>query len=77
MFWRPWFAPSFPIGAIRIASLLHSVAAVVLILCVIVHVYAAIWVKGTMRAMTKGTVTDSWARSNHPLWRDEMTRGKE
>ncbi len=72
MFWRPWFAPFFSIPVMRIAVLLHSVAAVVLVLSVIVHVYAAIWVKGTMRAMTRGTVTENWARMNHPLWYEEM-----
>jgi formate dehydrogenase subunit gamma len=76
VFWRPWFAGSFSIGLIRIATLLHAVAAVVLILSVIVHVYAAIWVKGTVRAMTRGTVSEAWARQNHPLWHREVTGGK-
>lgn len=74
MFWRPWFAPYFSIPVMRIAVLLHSVSAVVLILTTIVHVYAAIWVKGTTRAMTRGTVTEGWAKLNHPLWHDEVTK---
>lgn len=76
MFWRPWFAPVFPIAVQRAAVLLHSVAAVILILSTIVHVYAAIWVKGSVRAMTRGTVTDAWARQHHTLWHEQMTRGK-
>lgn len=68
MFWRPWFAPYFSIPLMRIAVLVHSISAVVLILSVIVHIYAAIWVKGTMRAMTRGTVTEGWAKTHHPLW---------
>ncbi len=76
MFWRPWFAPYVPIAVMRVAVLLHSVAAVVLVLSVIVHIYAAIWVKGTLRAMTRGTVTESWAKTNHALWHQEVTRGK-
>jgi formate dehydrogenase subunit gamma len=76
MFWRPWFAPYFSVEAMRIAVLLHSVAAVVLILSTIMHVYAAIWVKGTIRAMTRGTVTESWAKTNHPLWHQEVTKGR-
>jgi formate dehydrogenase subunit gamma len=76
MFWSPWFVPAFPIGLQRAAVLLHSVAAVVLILAVVVHVYAAIWVKGTVRAMTRGTVTEGWARQNHALWHRKMTEGK-
>lgn len=74
MFWRPWFAPYFPIPVMRAAVLLHSVAAVVLILTTIVHVYAAIWVKGTVRAMTRGTVSEGWAKVNHRLWYDEAVK---
>lgn len=76
VFWRPWFTPYFPIDAMRLAVLLHSVSAVVLILSVIVHIYAAIWVKGTMRAMTRGEVSEGWARLNHPLWHEEVTKGR-
>ncbi len=76
MFWRPWFAHYFPIDVIRAAVLLHSISAVVLVLATIVHVYAAIWVKGTVRAMTRGTVSEAWAKKNHPLWHSEVTRGK-
>jgi formate dehydrogenase subunit gamma len=76
MFWRPWFAPYFPVDVMRVAVLLHSVAAVVLVLATIVHVYAAIWIKGSVRAMTRGTVTESWAKANHALWYREVTGGK-
>lgn len=76
MFWQPWFANSFPILLRRIAVVLHAASAVALILGVIMHVYAAIWVKGTVRAMTRGTVSEDWARQNHPLWHREMT-GKQ
>lgn len=68
MFWRPWFAPFFSIPVMRIAVLLHSISAVILIFSVIIHIYAAIWVKGTMRAMTRGTVSEGWAKANHALW---------
>lgn len=76
MFWQPWFANSFPILLRRIAVVLHAASAVALVLGVIMHVYAAIWVKGTVRAMTRGTVTEAWARQNHALWHREMT-GKQ
>jgi formate dehydrogenase subunit gamma len=73
IFWRPWFAPYFPVDLLRIAVLLHSVSAVLLVVATIVHVYAAIWVQGTTRAMTRGTVSEDWARANHPLWHKEVT----
>jgi formate dehydrogenase subunit gamma len=58
----------FTIEAIRTAALVHAISGVVLILTIIVHVYAAIWVKGTIGAMTKGTVSRAWAKHHHPLW---------
>ncbi len=73
IFWSPWFVGYFPITLRRIAVLVHAFSAIVLILSVITHVYAAIWVKGTTRAMTRGTVTEAWAKLNHPLWHREMT----
>ena len=76
LFWHPWFTGYFPIVVQRAAVLLHSIAALVLVLTVIVHIYAAIWVKGTMRAMTRGTVTEGWAKANHELWYREVTRGR-
>ena len=72
VFWQPWFANSFPVPLRRVAVVLHSVSAVVLVLSVVAHVYAAIWVRGTMRAMTRGTVTTAWARRNHPVWLRQM-----
>lgn len=76
LFWHPWFAPSVPVALGRAAVLLHSIAAVVLVIATVVHVYAAIWVKGTVRAMTRGTVSESWAKVNHPLWHQEITKGR-
>ena len=76
LLWRPWIAPLLPIDVLRAAVLLHAVSAVVLIAVVIMHVYAVIWVKGTSRAMTRGTVTESWAKLNHPQWHQEVTKGR-
>jgi len=76
LLWRPWVAPLLPIDVLRAAVLVHAVAAVLLIAMTIMHVYAVIWVKGTARAMTRGTVTESWAKRNHPLWYEEQTKGR-
>jgi len=76
MFWSPWFAHFFPITLRRIAVVVHAASAFVLVISVMTHIYAAIWIKGTMRAMTRGTVTEGWARLNHPLWHRKMTRGE-
>jgi formate dehydrogenase subunit gamma len=76
MMWRPYFAGAFPIPLIRIAAVVHMLSAFVLIVGIIVHVYAALfWVRGSLRAMTRGTVSHAWARHHHPLWYRRMTGG--
>lgn len=76
MFWRPWFADLVPIALRRVAVVLHAFSALVLILGAIVHIYAAIWVKGSLRAMTRGSVSAAWARAHHLLWYQQLGRGK-
>ena len=70
--WWPWFAGYFPIPLIRLALLFHAWSALILIACIIVHIYAAIWVKGTIPAMVEGTVTEAWAKKHHPRWYREV-----
>ena len=73
LFWQPWFGSTVPLPVQRAAAVLHAFAAFIMSLTVVVHIYAAIWVKGTLRAMTQGTVSAGWARHHHPLWyRDQM-----
>jgi formate dehydrogenase subunit gamma len=71
--WQPWFAPYFPIGLLRVAVVVHALAAWIMILGIIVHIYAAIWVKGSVRAMTRGTVSAAWAKQHHRAWYRQMT----
>ncbi|MDR7343817.1 formate dehydrogenase subunit gamma [Pantoea alhagi] len=66
--WRPYFAAAFPIPLIRLALLVHSLAAVGLIVVIMVHIYAALWIKGTITAMVEGWVTPLWAKQHHPRW---------
>lgn len=73
--WRPWFAGYFPIDLIRIAVLLHAVCAFVMISGIIVHIYAAIWIRGTVGAMVRGTVSRAWARKHHPGWYKQIGEG--
>lgn len=75
--WRPYFAPAFPIPVIRLALLVHSLAAVGLILVIMVHVYAALWVKGTITAMVEGWVPAAWAKKHHPRWYLEIQRKQQ
>ncbi|RKT20814.1 formate dehydrogenase subunit gamma [Paraburkholderia sp. RAU2J] len=70
--WRRYFSFYFPIGVIRLAALVHAATAFVLIVGIVVHIYAALWVKGSIGAMTRGTVTYGWARKHHPNWFKEI-----
>ena len=73
--WRVYFSAFFPIGVIRVGALLHAFFAFVLIVSIIVHVYAGIWVKGSIRAMTRGWVTPGWAWKHHRAWFREVNKG--
>ena len=66
--WRRYFSFYFPIEVIRLAAVVHAVAAFVLIVGIVVHIYAALWIKGSIRAMVRGTVTLGWARKHHRRW---------
>ena len=71
--WRAYFSAYFPIVVIRIGALLHAAFAALMIIAIIVHVYAAIWVRGTIRAMLYGTVTRAWAKQHHRAWYRQVT----
>ncbi|WP_441240789.1 formate dehydrogenase subunit gamma [Tardiphaga sp. 768_D3_N2_1] len=75
--WDQYFAAYSTIDQKRIAVLIHAVAAVTIICVWIVHVYAAIWVRGTISAMTRGRVTGGWAWRHHRKWLRELVGGKE
>jgi formate dehydrogenase subunit gamma len=66
--WRPYFAPSIPVGLRRFAGVLHAVMAFVMFVGIGIHIYAAFWTKGSIGAMTRGTVSRTWARAHHPGW---------
>lgn len=70
--WDQYFYPYTTIEQKRIAILVHSVTAVLAICVWIIHVYAAIWVRGTISAMTRGRVTGGWAWRHHRKWLREL-----
>jgi formate dehydrogenase subunit gamma len=74
--WEQYFAQYTTVEQNRIAVLIHSMAAIVIICVWIVHVYAAIWVRGTIPAMTRGHVTGGWAWRHHRKWLRELVSGK-
>ena len=66
--WEVYFSAYTTIEQQRIAVLIHSMAAIGAIIVWITHVYAAIWVRGSVRAMTQGYVTRGWAWRHHRKW---------
>lgn len=75
--WRQYFSAMFGIETLRWASLLHAAAAFVLVLSIIVHIYAAIWVKGSVGAMLYGRVSRAWARKHHLGWYKAVVRERK
>jgi formate dehydrogenase subunit gamma len=76
--WDQYFLRFTDMPTKRLALLIHSLAAIVIILVWIIHVYAAIWVRGTISAMTRGTVSGGWAWRHHRRWlRALATRGAD
>ncbi len=74
--WERYFGGLFSLTQQRIAMLVHAVAAIAAICVWIVHVYAAIWVQGTISAMTRGQVTGGWAWRHHRKWLRELVTSK-
>ena len=72
LIWDQYFAQYSTVETKRSAVLIHALAAVTIICVWIVHVYAAIWVRGTIGAMTKGQVTGGWAWRHHRKWLREL-----
>jgi formate dehydrogenase subunit gamma len=73
--WDARFGQHFTIEQKRVAAIAHAAAAVITIGLWIIHVYAAIWVRGTVRAMTQGSVTGGWAWKHHRKWlREEVAK---
>jgi formate dehydrogenase subunit gamma len=69
--WRAYF--TFPVELVRVAAVLHAICAVVLICAILVHIYAGFWVKGSVHAMVRGTVTPGWAWKHHRAWFRQIT----
>ena len=66
--WEIYIFPYTTIEQQRIALLIHSLAAIGAIIVWITHVYAGLWIRGSMRAMTQGWVTPGWAYRHHRKW---------
>ncbi|ANR77464.1 formate dehydrogenase subunit gamma [Kosakonia sacchari] len=75
--WRPYFAHFFPIWLIRWCLLAHATSAIILMLAILVHMYMAFWVKGSIKGMIEGKVSRRWAKKHHPRWYREVEAAEE
>ncbi|MGQ4274557.1 formate dehydrogenase subunit gamma [Terrihabitans sp. B22-R8] len=74
--WYEYFGAAFTIEQQRIGHIVHALAAIAMILIVVVHIYAAFYVRGTIDAMTQGKVSGGWAFRHHRRWlREEADKG--
>ena len=69
--WRTYF--TLPVDVVRLGAVVHAAVAAFMIGMTLVHIYAALWVRGTVRAMVYGTVTRAWAKQHHRAWYRQVT----
>jgi len=74
--WDQYFDTYTTIEQKRIAVLVHSIAAMMAICGLIVHVHMVLWERGTLRAMTRGWVTGGWGWKHHRKWLRQAITGK-
>jgi formate dehydrogenase subunit gamma len=64
-----WFPKTFGRPTVDIGYVLHDIAALVMLVGFIVHLYEGTAAQpGTFQAMTRGTVDERWASTHHPAW---------
>jgi formate dehydrogenase subunit gamma len=64
-----WFPHTFGPTMVAISYVLHDLAALLMLVGFIVHIYEATGAQpGTFQAMTRGTVEKRWAWTHHPGW---------
>ncbi|HEY1928501.1 MAG TPA: formate dehydrogenase subunit gamma [Caulobacteraceae bacterium] len=66
--WEEYFGGMTSIPIQREALLVHWLGASLIMLVLILHIYAAIWVRGSFDAMIRGWVSPGWAWRHHRLW---------
>lgn len=71
MMWQPYFAPMFSAEAVNWATLVHSTCGVLMLLSLVVHVWMACWIEGSITGMLYGKVSKAWARKHHPAMLEE------
>ena len=69
-----WFPRTFGRTIVAISYVLHDLAALVMLIGFIIHVYEGTAAQpGTFTSMTRGTVEKRWAWTHHPAWYARVT----
>ena len=69
-----WFPRTFGPAIVAVAYVLHDLAALLMLVGFIVHVYEGTAAQpGTFQSMTRGTVDKRWAWTHHPAWYRRVT----
>ncbi len=64
-------------GLLQTVNLIHDVAAIVLILLSLGHIYmGTLGVEGALESMKTGEVDETWAKEHHEYWYDQIKAGK-
>ena len=64
-------------GTMQIAHMVHSIAAVVMMVMFAVHIYlGTIGMRGAYDAMRHGYVDEAWAEEHHAYWHEDIKAGK-
>ncbi|WP_345870744.1 formate dehydrogenase subunit gamma [Shewanella algae] len=71
MMWQPYFAPMFSAEAVNWATLIHSACGILMLTALVVHVWMACWIEGSITGMLYGKVSKAWARKHHPAMLNE------
>ncbi|QTE81697.1 formate dehydrogenase subunit gamma [Shewanella algae] len=71
MMWQPYFAPMFSAEAVNWATLIHSACGILMLIALVVHVWMACWIEGSITGMLYGKVSKTWARKHHPAMLNE------
>lgn len=74
--WRPYFAQYFPMQVVRYSLLIHAAAGIILMHAILIHMYMAFWVKGSIKGMIEGKVSRRWAKKHHPRWYREIEKAE-
>ncbi len=64
-----WFPRSFDPGLRQAGFIVHDLSAIAAIGALIVHIYMGVFNSpGSLKAMTRGTVSTRWAEAHHARW---------